>query len=553
MGVVFFFGWIVGRTGYRSPVDSSSEIGKRYALVIGNAEYRVVPALTNPVNDSRDICSALKTLRFDVDCRENLRTRRAFRDAITNFVKKVKPEDVALFYFAGHGIEMNGENFLIPTDADIKTPAYVEDDAVRVNFVFDELATARARLSIVMLDACRNNPFAKVRSVSGTGLAIPTTMPAGSIIIFPTSPGRVAIDGLGRNGVFTTHLLKQIQEPGITIEEMFKRVISGVRDDAKAMGGEQIPWMNLSFTGEFCFVGCGTKIKASDYAAVLKEKEKIEQTTKSLQSDLASREADLQQFKVRMAVLQKQLDEQKHSSNLTLSEVDKLNKEREELVGKTLQLQSREQELQRVKTELGRLEAQQQEFTKREREMASARERITHLERQITLQEERKITVDNVESLKREQDELVRRNADLQKLQAETDTARKELAELRQRLVEYDRQKAELDGYKQKLAQLEIENRQKDESVRQMRKELEERQSELQSSRPAWWPCKASWKPARATSAWPRKTGHARKRSVRNWPARPSNWRPANRSCVTCVPPWRGRNNKVMTARRSRN
>lgn len=457
-----------------------AELGKRYALVIGNSAYRNVPVLDNPANDSRDICAALRNLRFNTDCRVNLRTRREIRQAVTEFTSRIKPHDVALFYFAGHGIEADSENYLIPTDAEIKSKAYLEDEAVRVNFIFDELAAARSRLSIIILDACRNNPFQKVRAIAGTGLAIPTNVPAGSIIIFPTSPGKTALDGVGRNGVFTSHLLRHIQTPGIAIEEMFKRVISGVVEDAKKMRSEQIPWMNLSFTGEFCFVGCGTRVNTAEYLAVLKKKEEIEQTTATLKMELDSRQSEITQFRQRMSELQKQLDQQKSNQAISPAELARLNKERDDLAMKTSQLQAQEDELKRVKRELAQLAARQEEFSRREQEILEAKDRIALLEKEIVKQERTVATSSELDALRRERDDLLKRNQDLSSLQFEADSARKELENLRGKLAEFDRQRKQLDEYKIRMAQLEQENRQKDESFRQLRAELESRQKELQ-------------------------------------------------------------------------
>jgi len=459
------------------------EVGHRYALVIGNAKYKNAPALANPVNDATDICAALKKLRFQTDCRTDLPTRRAMRDAVSDFTQKVKSDDVALFFFAGHGLEFEGENFLVPTDSEIRNKSYIEDETLRVSFVFDELRNASARLSIIILDACRNNPFSKVRAAAGTGLAIPTTMPAGSILIFPTSPGKVSHDGFGRNGLFTEHVLHYIQTPGISIEEMFKHVISGVRADSKKFGVEQIPWMNLSFTGEFCFVGCGTRVNTEEYLAVLQQKEQIEQSTKILQSELENRQSEISTFRTRMIGLEKMLDEQKSSALMSGEELARLNREKIELSAKTYQLQGQEEELRRVKGELNKLESRQAEFSRREQEMASAKERIAELERKIATQQDGKASASlpELDAIKREREELLNRNNELRRQQAESQDAKQELDKLRSQLVEFDRQRRELDQYKLQMARLEIESQQKDESVRLMRNELASRQTELQS------------------------------------------------------------------------
>lgn len=459
------------------------EVGHRYALVIGNSAYKNAPALPNPVNDAKDICAALNKLRFQTDCRTDLGSRRAMRDAISDFTQKIKSDDVALFFFAGHGLELDGENYLVPTDSEIRNRSYIEDETLRVSFVFDELKTAGARLSIVILDACRNNPFGKVRSAGGSGLASPLSTPAGSILIFPTSPGKVSHDGFGRNGLFTQHVLQHIQKAGLTIEDMFKQVITGVRADSQKFGIEQIPWINSSFTGEFCFVGCGTKVNTDEYLAVLKQKEQIEQSTKVLQGELENRQSEISLFRTRMISLEKMLDEQKSSALMSAEELARLSVEKMELSAKTSKLQGQEEELRRVKSELSKLESRQADFTRREQEMNGARDRIAELERRISSQESGKITgsLPDLDAAKRERDELLKRNEELRRLQAESQNANQELEKLRSQLAEFDRQRRELDQYKLQMARLETEGKQKDESVRMMRNELASRQTELQS------------------------------------------------------------------------
>jgi len=446
-----------GGNAPKAPADV--ELGKRYALVIGNSDYKHATPLTNPVNDARAVCDKLRALQFEVDCRENIQRRGDFRAAVGAFIKRIRNTDVALFYYAGHGLELEGENYLIPTGADIRSRTYVEDEAVRVNFVLAELGMANARLSIIILDACRNNPFARsIRSV-GSGLAAPSNVPSGSIIIFPTSPGQTALDGDGVNGVFTSHLLQHITTTGISIEEMFKRVIHGVRQESMQIGAEQVPWMNLSFTGEFCFVGCGTRVSEADYANVLKAKADVEKVTQTLQSELTTRETELQLFKTRMIVMQQQFENTQKSQNLSSSELEKLRIQRDELAAKTLDIQNHESELNRVKRELEQLQAQQIDNEKREQEMADARVRIASLEQKINHQESRKLGDSELEKLRIERDSLMNSNAELQKQQKNGELLQQELAALQNRLSEYDKQKADLDIYKSKLAQMESEQK----------------------------------------------------------------------------------------------
>lgn len=464
-----------------STPDPSKEIGRRRALVIGNADYQHVTPLRNPVNDSQALCAALKALRFETDCRQNLPDRRSLREAVRNFTKALKPEDVALFYFAGHGVEVDGENYLIPTEADMPARSYVEDEALRLGFVFDELREARVRLSILVLDACRDNPFSKVRSSAGSGLSAPASMPAGSIIIFPTSPGRVAHDGAGRNGLFTTHLLSHLSSPGITIEEMFKRVIDGVRSESVRLRQEQIPWMNLSFTGEFCFVGCGTRVSTDQYLALVREKQQVEQITAELQNQLTQRQDEVATVRQRMQAMEARLSQQQQVGNLSRSQQASLASERQELAEKTVRLERQQTELTRLNEELVRLQGLQAEYQRREGEMAASQARIAQLEQQLTLQDERKITLaaNEVSSLRKERQSLLEQQRRTESLQTELTDTRQRLERVQQALTAVDKQRRELDDYKLRTVRLESEGQKKDEALRAMRTDLETREQEL--------------------------------------------------------------------------
>ena len=224
---------------------------KLVALVIGNSKYesKEVPTLANPVNDARAMAETLNKLGFQVTEVTDATQKEMFR-AISNFGENLEPNAVALFYFAGHGLQVKGENYLVPVDADITGEASISSETVALNTVLDQLQSSA--VSIVILDACRNNPFKRARSIGGGGLAQVTKAPKGNMIAFATSPGQTAQDGTGANGLYTSALLKNIQTPGISLEEVFKRVRNDV---AMATGDAQIPWENTSMTGDFYFNG----------------------------------------------------------------------------------------------------------------------------------------------------------------------------------------------------------------------------------------------------------------------------------------------------------
>lgn len=234
--------------GAKRPSDAKSE--PRIALVIGNAAYKESP-LTNPVNDAQDVAAALQACGFEVLSGIN-RTQRQMKDLIRQFGQKLRNGGVGVFYFAGHGVQVGGRNYLIPIGAEINSEADVEDGAVDANFVLGQMDDARNRLNIVILDACRNNPYARgFRSVS-RGLAGIRSAPSGSLIAYATAADDVANDGGGRNGLFTGELLTQLKTPGLTLEQVFRLTRTSVKNKS---GGRQVPYEYSSVEGEdFYFI-----------------------------------------------------------------------------------------------------------------------------------------------------------------------------------------------------------------------------------------------------------------------------------------------------------
>lgn len=218
---------------------------RRIALVIGNANYPGAP-LKNPANDARDMAAALRDLGFEVISRTDA-TQKEMNRAIAQFGEKLRADTVALFYYAGHGMQVKGKNYLIPVDAQIVSEASARAETVDVDTVIDQLAVSP--LNIVILDACRNNPFERRFRSAGGGLA-QMDAPKGSLIAYATAPGKVASDGDGNNGLYTQELLRHLQTPGLPLEAVFKRVRNGVMQGS---GDAQTPWEASSLTGDFFF------------------------------------------------------------------------------------------------------------------------------------------------------------------------------------------------------------------------------------------------------------------------------------------------------------
>ncbi len=221
----------------------------RTALVIGNSDYIQSP-LKNPVNDAKAMAASLKQLGFQVDLQLNA-GQEQMETAIDSFGRRLTSgAQVALFYYAGHGVQVDGENYLIPIDAKIARQSDVRYKAVNIGQILGAMSEAKDNLNIVILDACRDNPLPRSFRSASRGLAR-LEGPKGTIIGFATSPGSVAADGEGDNGVYTKHLLANMSRPGISIEQVFKKVLQGVNKETK---GKQTPWTESSFTGDFSFL-----------------------------------------------------------------------------------------------------------------------------------------------------------------------------------------------------------------------------------------------------------------------------------------------------------
>ncbi|MDO9068145.1 MAG: caspase family protein, partial [Deltaproteobacteria bacterium] len=222
---------------------------KRVALVIGNSEYNTSP-LKNPVNDAKDIAIKLRKLGFEVIERNNLKTKQ-IGGTLREFRSKLTPGSVALVFYAGHGLQIKGDNYLPAVDADINSEEDVPNQSIAMKQIMDVLDESKSRLNLVFLDACRNNPYARSFRSSDRGLAR-VNAPSGTLISYATKPGSVAADGTGRNGLYTSKLLAQLDSTQ-QIELALKRVVTEVKAASK---GKQEPWMEGSIEGDFCFSGC---------------------------------------------------------------------------------------------------------------------------------------------------------------------------------------------------------------------------------------------------------------------------------------------------------
>ena len=220
----------------------------RLALVIGNGKYGEVP-LKNAPNDARAMADHLKKMGFDVTLKLDA-SRKDMIDTIREFGGKLeKQKGVGLFYFAGHGAQLAWRNYLIPVDAQIKNAAEMEAQAVDMDTLLESLTRAKNPMNVVILDACRDNPFGGNVALAQKGLS-QIDAPPGTLLAYATAPGNTAADGLGANGLYTENMLKEIDSPSAKIEDIFKRVRLNVRMQSR---GQQIPWESTSLEQDFYF------------------------------------------------------------------------------------------------------------------------------------------------------------------------------------------------------------------------------------------------------------------------------------------------------------
>ena len=245
-----------------------AQAAARLALVIGNARYTSAPVLSNPSNDAQDLSATLRTLGFEVIERSDA-TRATMADAVREFSEKLDGVDTALFFYAGHGVQVNGDNYLVPVDAKINGPADVRFGTINLTDIMGEME-GKGRSSIVILDACRDNPFADAiqkggRSLGKRGLSSINPNGAGMLVVYSTQPNNIALDGGGRNSPFTSALLAHVRKPGLEIRQL----VSEVRADVlSSTDGKQVPWDNSSLVGEVYLASPPSALAATEPTAL---------------------------------------------------------------------------------------------------------------------------------------------------------------------------------------------------------------------------------------------------------------------------------------------
>jgi uncharacterized caspase-like protein len=332
----------------------------RFALVIGNSAYSDRP-LKNPANDARDVARALEGLGFAVQLKTDAKLRE-MEDAIRDFGVQLKRGGVGLFYYAGHGVQVQGVNYLVPIGARMATESDAKYECVDAGRVLGKMEDAGNELNLVILDACRNNPFARGFRSLDQGLAR-MDAPTGSLVAYATAPNTTASDGGGRNGIYTKYLLQNIGTPGITIEEVFKRVRIGVMNETKR---KQVPWESSSISG-YLFLAGG---QPQGYAAA--------GASQVAAAQAAAREQKLREYIAGLESEKRQLELEKADLLRSRQQLDTADAQR-------LKSQQAPQE-QRLKDQLAIVEAERRKLEQERAELAAARKQADEAKRQAAKQ-----------------------------------------------------------------------------------------------------------------------------------------------------------------------
>jgi Caspase domain len=274
------------------------------ALVIGNAHYASVGVLKNPENDARDLCQALSSINFKTLCATDVSTRAKFRSLVEDFIESLPANSVVVIYYAGHGVQVNGENYLLPTTVSAPDERELIRQSVDLSFLFNQLEQSQAYLNVVILDACRSNPLGASGTAIRSGLAqlSSTTLPKSTEVLYASAANEPALDGPDRNGILTKHLLADITQLG-DVEDLFKQVSSDVQHETELLGHRQEPARYTNFTDHYCLVRC-TDLQVLQQQQ-LESEEKIQGLQARVEAGDESARAELAKEKSLNAKLQK--------------------------------------------------------------------------------------------------------------------------------------------------------------------------------------------------------------------------------------------------------
>jgi len=400
----------------------------KQALVIGNSQYKNAP-LRNPANDARGMAEELRRAGFEVNVGLEL-SRAEMRAAIGAHVESLgKTKAVGVFYFAGHGAQLAWRNYLIPVDGDIVNIQELRERAVDVNSLIEGIKRAGNPMNLIILDACRDNPFGSVVRLDQKGLS-QLDAPAGTMLAYATAPGNTAIDGTGEHGLYTEHLLRQIRVPEAKVEDVFKRVRLNVRRQSK---GLQIPWESTSLEQDFWFVPPQSLAAAADEEAERERRQQVALIERRHAEEEAERKRKHEQA-LQEARLAAEEAERKRKQELALLEQQRLAEEVERRRKQQLALE----EAKRVADEAERKRREQLAREEARRAEAEAERKFRE---ELALQEKRRA---EEEAERQRREERAREEARRAKEEADR--------KYREELAWQEKRRAEEEAERQRVA-----------------------------------------------------------------------------------------------------
>lgn len=383
----------------------SQPLRAKVALVIGNAAYRSLAPLKNARNDAADVCAAMQSIGFDAICIFDVATRRELREAIRAFAAKAgaAPGAETFFFYAGHGVQARGENYLIPTDSQIWSEADVDFEGVGLSYLLSSLEQARSYPNVIVLDACRDNPFgdgSRIRVEKGLARIDP---PVGTVLAYATAPNKTALDGSGKNGLFTKHLLMRLTVAGLQLDEMFRSVSNAVEEEARtAYRFEQVPYRSSSYSASYCLAGCEdpklleqAKDIEKQWTELNRKLQEMSDENERLKAQAGRGADEIAELEMRVARL---LDEKAKGSEAedvgralddARSELESVKADQARRDALEKDNQRRMVELEGLREELGRQAIEIEEYRKKIRDLESARARSTRPEENLRSLEQR--------------------------------------------------------------------------------------------------------------------------------------------------------------------
>ena len=373
-------------TGQRTGAAQSQP--RRQALVIGNGNYRSLAPLPNARNDAQDLCARLRGLGFETECDLDIHSRKDFRESVRRFTGHLSPNSVAFFYYAGHGVQVEGENYLLPVDVDIRTAADIEDEGLSLSYLLRSLEETRSAPNIVILDACRDNPVrSRTDVIHKQGLAR-VDPPVGTVLVYATAPNRAAIDGIGRNGLFAKYLILNLAKPVMRLDELLRAVAEGVEEEARtAYHFEQVPYRSSSYSGTFCLTGCESPELTQRLDQIQRQRDELTQR--------------LQQLAKENEALRTQAEQGNATVEELKARINQLSKQAGQDGGRA---RAAQQELELTRAQLGRMEDIQKE------RQAQAQTNEAREAQLVTLHQELQKQAAEIEQYRRRINELTTRH-----------------------------------------------------------------------------------------------------------------------------------------------